>query len=224
MIIGRGLIANQFLESDREDVIFFASGVSNSLEKDPIQFKREKDLIESTINLYPKRLFIYFSTCSIYDSSKYNSPYVLHKLHMEEVVKEYAKNYLILRVSNAVGSGGNPNLLMNYFYNQINNKKTLNIHRYATRNLIDVEDVRNITLNYIALNKWNRIINVAYKESYFISEIILAFEIILAKSIEIEIEELGEHYSIDTYELIYNFPSLNKNDYLLSLINKYYKK
>jgi len=32
MIVGKGLIASLFFENDREDVIFFASGVSNSME------------------------------------------------------------------------------------------------------------------------------------------------------------------------------------------------
>lgn len=224
MIIGKGLIANQFLDSDRDDVVFFASGVSNSSEKDLVQFQREKDLIESTISLYPNKLFVYFSTCSIYDSSKYNSPYVLHKLHMEEIIKEKVKDYLILRISNAVGNGGNPNLLMNYFNHQISEQKPLKIHRYATRNLIDVEDVKYITLNYINLKNWNRIVNVAYDSNFFIPEIILAFEEVLNKEIEVEIEEKGEHYSIDIHELEYVFFTLNKKEYLLNLVNKYYKK
>lgn len=106
MIIGKGLIASQFYEVDREDIIFFASGVSNSSETRKEEFYREQNLIEETIRLNSDKLFIYFSTCSIYDSSKYNSPYVLHKLHMEEVIKESAPKYLILRISNAVGKGG----------------------------------------------------------------------------------------------------------------------
>jgi hypothetical protein len=33
MIIGNGILANAVRSYDREDVIYFASGVSNSLEK-----------------------------------------------------------------------------------------------------------------------------------------------------------------------------------------------
>ncbi|MBS7333249.1 MAG: NAD-dependent epimerase/dehydratase family protein, partial [Weeksellaceae bacterium] len=205
MIIGKGLIASQFLEHDREDVVFFASGVSNSSETKKEEFLREQNLIEETIRLYSDKLFIYFSTCSIYDSSKYNSPYVLHKLHMEEIIKEYASKYLILRVSNAVGKGGNPNLLMNYIYSQISSDKELIIHQNATRNLIDVEDVKNITLSYLKNNDFNKIVNVAYIENYYIQEIIEAFEDKLNIKSFTKIEDKGEHYSIDVSELNYEF-------------------
>ena len=49
MIIGNGLIANAFLDCDNPDVVFFASGVSNSLEKDNANFLREQTLLEKII-------------------------------------------------------------------------------------------------------------------------------------------------------------------------------
>lgn len=222
MIIGKGLIATQFIEEDREDVIFFASGVSNSSETRKEEFLREQLLVEETLEKNPNKLFVYFSTCSIYDSSKYNSPYVLHKLHMEEIIKEYASKYLILRVSNAVGKGGNPNLLMNYIYSQISSDKELIIHQNATRNLIDVEDVKNITLSYLKNNDFNKIVNVAYIENFYIQEIVEAFEENLKLKSNKVIEDKGEHYSIDVRELNYIFNALNKQKYLNQIINKYY--
>lgn len=222
MIIGKGLIATQFLQHDRDDVVYFASGVSNSSETDKNQFLREENLVRKTLIKYPKQLFIYFSTCSIYDSSKYNSLYVLHKLHMEELIKENAENYLILRVSNAVGEGGNPNLLMNYLARQIKSNATITTHNNATRNLVDVEDVRDITLQYIASNNWNKIVNVAYTENFFIPEIIQSFEENLNLKTNIISEDKGEHYSIDVHELDYDFTIQDKYEYLANLIKKYY--
>ncbi|QTV04563.1 NAD-dependent epimerase/dehydratase family protein [Faecalibacter bovis] len=223
MIIGRGLIAKQFLDVDREDVIFFASGVSNSSETKKEEFLREQNLIEETIRKNKNKLIIYFSTCSIYDSSKYNSPYVLHKLHMEEIIKESSSKFLILRISNAVGKGGNPNLLMNYIYRQIVNNSELVIHKNATRNLIDVVDVKNITLKYLENNEFNKIVNVAYTENYYIQEIIEAFEDKLNIKSFNKIEDRGEHYSIDVSELDYQFSYIDKIKYLNNLIKKYYK-
>lgn len=222
MIIGRGLIANLFTEVDLDEVVFFASGVSNSSETRMKEFLREQNLVEETLSNNFEKLFIYFSTCSIYDSSKYNSPYVLHKLHIEELIKQRAKHYLILRVSNAVGRGGNPNLLMNYLSKKILNKQDLVIHQHATRNLIDVEDVKNITLKYIFSKDWNKIINVAYIENFNIPEIIEALEKIYAQSTKKIIENKGEHYSIDVHELDYKFATKLKKDYLFQLIEKYY--
>ena len=222
MIIGKGLIASQFYEFDTDEVVFFASGVSNSSENRKQEFLREQNLIEDTLKKYPNQLFVYFSTCSIYDSSKYNSPYVLHKLHIEEVIKQNTANYLILRISNAVGIGGNPNLLMNYLYRQIITNQQLNVHQHATRNLIDVEDVKDIALQYIQSNRWNRIVNVAYAENYFIPEIVEAFEEILQKPAMKLMENKGEHYSIDIHELQYQFSIQDKEVYLNNLIKKYY--
>ncbi|WP_068596132.1 NAD-dependent epimerase/dehydratase family protein [Vaginella massiliensis] len=222
MIIGKGLIASQFIEVDSDDILFFASGVSNSSEADPKQFLREQNLIEETLKKFPKLLFVYFSTCSIYDSSKYNSPYVLHKLHMEEIIKEKASHYLILRVSNAVGKGGNPNLLMNYLYRQFSNQEPLTIHQFATRNLIDVEDVKNIALSYIKQNKKNQIVNVAYTANFCIPEIIKGFEKVFEAKADVQLVPKGEHYSIDVSELAYRFDFDNKTDYLENLIRKYY--
>lgn len=222
MIIGKGLIASQFLEYDQEDVVFFASGVSNSSETRKGEFLREQNLVEDTLASNPEKLFVYFSTCSIYDSSKYNSLYVLHKLHIEEIIKQKAKHFLILRVSNAVGRGGNPNLLMNYLSRQILNDQELVVHQHATRNLIDVEDVKNITMKYIASKYWNKIINIAYKENFNIPEIIEVFEQILNKKANKNIENKGEHYSIDVHELDYEFELTSKECYLKNIIDKYY--
>lgn len=222
MIIGRGLIANLFTEVDLDEVVFFASGVSNSSETRKGEFLREQNLVEDTLASNPEKLFVYFSTCSIYDSSKYNSLYVLHKLHIEEIIKQKAKHFLILRVSNAVGRGGNPNLLMNYLSRQILNDQELVVHQHATRNLIDVEDVKNITMKYIASKYWNKIINIAYKENFNIPEIIEVFEQILNKKANKNIENKGEHYSIDVHELDYEFELTSKECYLKNIIDKYY--
>lgn len=221
MIIGKGLIASQFLQSDNDETVFFASGVSNSSENDIKQFLREEILLKQTIKNNKNKLLVYFSTCSIYDSSKYDSPYVLHKLHMEEIVKQSINRFLILRISNAVGNGGNSNLLMNYLHKQIVDNKELIIHQNATRNLIDVEDVKKITLKYINSNISNKIVNVAYKDNFYIPEIIETFEKLLRKKAIKLYEDKGEHYSIDIHELKYIFLQ-NKNEYLKELIKKYY--
>ena len=160
MIIGNGLLGSAFIEFDLPEVVFFASGVSNSSEISEKEFNREENLIHKILGDNPQKQFVYFSTCSIYDSSKNGSPYVLHKLKMEQIIINKASNYLILRVSNAVGKGGNPNLLMNYIYSSILNKKKITIHKNAKRNLIDVEDVVKISHNIISNNIKNKIINI----------------------------------------------------------------
>lgn len=224
MIIGRGLIANIFRDIHTEDIIFFASGVSNSLETDINQFRRERDLIEKTIEENPTKKFVYFSTCSIYDSSKYASAYVLHKLDMENLIEKIAQNFLICRVSNAVGNGGNSNLLINYLVNNIKENNPILVHQKATRNLIDVEDVGNITLRLLD-EKINTIQNIAYIENFSILEIVFALEKYLSKSAIIKLLNKGESYTIDTSYIVNYFKKNNKMikmEYLNTLLKRYY--
>ena len=56
MIVGNGLIASSFIKHDNDDVIIFASGVSNSLETNQDKFDREIDLLKSYMNIRDKKL------------------------------------------------------------------------------------------------------------------------------------------------------------------------
>jgi len=225
MIIGRGLLASLFVENDKEDTIFFASGVSNSLETRLEEFMREENLITKTISENPGKIFIYFSTCSIYDSSKTGSDYVLHKLKMEQLIKKSCERYLILRVSNAVGSGGNPNLLMNYLIRSINNNETINVHTKATRNLIDADDIRNITFQLIEKSDFNKIINVAYVQNYAIIEILEIIERFYDKKLNLNLIKSGSGYDINVPDVENYFQEnrlTDKESYLCRILEKYY--
>jgi len=225
MIIGKGLIASLFTDCDREDTAFFASGVSNSLETRPEEFNREENLIRQTITENADKVFIYFSTCSIYDSSKTESSYVLHKLKMEQIIKNLSVNFLILRVSNAVGKGGNPNLLMNYIVNAVKNDETINVHTRATRNLIDTEDIKNITFELIDNKSLNRIINLAYITNYSIIEILDIVERVFDKKVNINLIKSGSGYDITIPDIENYFVRKhlnNKEIYLENILRKYY--
>ena len=225
MIIGNGLIANLFRENDREKVVFFASGVSNSLETEKSAFLREENLIRNTIKENPNKIFIYFSTCSIYDSSKNGSSYVNHKLKMEQIVEELANQFLILRVSNAVGKGGNPNLLMNYLANAVQEEKIINVHTLATRNLIDADDIKNITLELIDQGRLNQIINIAYLENFSTSEILEILEKHFNKTAKTSLVKSGQSYLISIPEAEAYFLQnklTEKKEYLLRIIKRYY--
>jgi len=224
MIIGKGLIANLFLENDRDDVLFFASGVSNSLETRPEEFLREENMLRNAINENSEKIFVYFSTCSIYDSSKTGSDYVLHKLKMEQIIKKFCESFLILRVSNAVGNGGNPNLLMNYLVRSVRNTERINVHTKATRNLIDADDIRGITFSMLQGNL-NKIVNVAYPENYTIIEILEIVERFYETKLELNLVKSGSGYDIDVSHIEYYFRSnglTNKESYLCNILEKYY--
>ena len=215
MIVGNGLIASLFYDVDREDVIFFASGVSNSLETELSEFQREEDLIRETFTQNPDKLFVYFSTCSIYDSSKADSQYVLHKLKMEQIIAENCPKYLILRLSNAVGKGGNPNLLINYLVRSVRNHQKINVHTKATRNIIDTEDIKNLVLQVINYQNFN----------YSIIEILEIIEKELGIEPQLILTKAGSGYEINIPDVENYFKErnlTNKESYLCNILRKYY--
>lgn len=120
-IIGDGDLAQTLKEVDREDIIFFASGVSNSLETRDSEFSREKDLLFTFADEKEKRI-VYFSTLSIFYK---NSPYTKHKKRMERYVKMWPK-YVIIRLGN-IAWGKNPNTLINYLKDQKAKNQKLDI-------------------------------------------------------------------------------------------------
>ncbi len=141
MIIGSGLIASTFnklaSETLLKNFIVFASGVSNSSKNDTKEFDREKTLLIDTIksNNLP---IIYFSSILVNTS---NSPYYNHKLNMENVIKEYTNNYLILRIPQVIGIGGNKNTLFNFIKTSIKTDQIITTNEKVERALIDVDDL-----------------------------------------------------------------------------------
>lgn len=107
-IVGNGDIAEVLRPIDRDDIVFFASGVSNSKCTDKKQFDRELRLLKKQ----PKnQKLVYFSSLSIYFK---DTPYTKHKRNMEKQVKKLFKSYCIVRLGN-INWGTNPNTIINYF-------------------------------------------------------------------------------------------------------------
>ncbi len=120
-IIGHGDIASVL--SDREDRIYFASGVSNSKETKESEYEREKGLL-LTQNHFPEGgHLVYFSSLSVFYS---NSRYTLHKKEMEELVKLNFHPYTIIRMGN-ITWGTNPYTLINFIKNKIRNREPFEI-------------------------------------------------------------------------------------------------
>lgn len=105
MIIGHGDIASAII--DREDVTFFASGVSNSACIDVNEYSKELVLLDSM----PRgKHIVYFSSLCIYYS---HSMYADHKAGIEREIKKWFDAYTIIRLGN-ISWGKNPHTLINY--------------------------------------------------------------------------------------------------------------
>src|SRR5690348_4184944 len=109
MIIGSGNIAKCL--TDRRGAIFFASGVSNSRCKDIKEFEREYNLLQ---NIPCDQCIFYFTSISAIEG---NEQYHKHKRLMENAVKRWFPQHVILRIGNLIGDT-NPNTFINYIKNR----------------------------------------------------------------------------------------------------------
>lgn len=125
MIIGSGSVASVL--TDREDITFFASGVSDSSCTDKVKFNREVRLLCEQ----PRdRHLVYFSSIGVYTGT---SEYIKHKIYMEELIRGMFDSYTIVRIE-CIEWGKAPNTIHNYFRRMINENKPvqiLNIFRYV---------------------------------------------------------------------------------------------
>ena len=80
MVIGNGLLGKSMsLFVDHDDVLIFASGVSNSKENRPSEYEREFNLLHKFLGTEQK--IIYFSTCSVlYDCIK-QTDYIINHIN-----------------------------------------------------------------------------------------------------------------------------------------------
>jgi hypothetical protein len=110
MIIGNGSVAKVLI--DRDDLIFFASGVSNSSCVDEKEYEREFNLIKTV----PSSVHIvYFSNLGIYYK---NDRYTKHKREMEEYIRNNYNTYTIVRIE-VCEWVKTPNTILNFFKSQL---------------------------------------------------------------------------------------------------------
>ena len=110
MIIGNGSIAK--ILKDRDDIVFFASGVSNSSCTDEKEYKREFNLLKS---IPTDNHIVYFSNLGIYYKQ---DRYTQHKQEVEEYIRDNYKSYTIVRIE-VCEWVKTPNTILNVFKHQL---------------------------------------------------------------------------------------------------------
>ena len=114
-------------------VLVFASGVSDSTETREAVFRRERDLLGQTLASHREHLVLYFGTCSVYDPDRCDTPYVRHKLAMEELIAASPNPWMTLRLPLAIGPGHRGNTLANFLYERIVRGESFDVWAGATR-------------------------------------------------------------------------------------------
>jgi nucleoside-diphosphate-sugar epimerase len=228
LIIGSGLLARAFYEkySEATDICIYASGVANSGCKDQHEFLRERQMLSDAIDRWSTaQVFLYFSTCSIYDKAAGNSDYIRHKKEMEALVSQHP-NFLIARLPNVAGVSKNPHTLLNYFSAKILGSDKLLVWKNATRNIIDMDDVVAIVAKVIAKPDLRRlIINIANPRSANVMAIVSTMEVILSKRANVEALEQGGEFDIDVTLMMSICAELGlvfDDFYLERVLRKYY--
>jgi 6-pyruvoyl-tetrahydropterin synthase len=222
MVIGNGSIAKVFKQEFENDdsVIIFASGVSNSNEKNLSEYQRETILLQNTLTKFPEKKIVYFS--SIF--SKYvNSQYFNHKELMENLIIKNSNNFIIIRLPQIISNSGNQNNLINFLVNSIRNNHSLEIQKDVCRALIDVDDLKKVTLEVIK-NFNNKILNFSKIENITVVNLCeMIFKILDSKVKIVEVPPKFNTPNLNNSPEIDNILEhlIDKKNYTNKILKKY---
>ena len=197
MIIGSGLIASAFSSFAASDKsVVFASGVSNSSSPTEADFQREQRLLEAQRGTSGR--LVYFSTCSLHDPTLHRSPYILHKLRMEERVRTIFPDHLILRLPNLLGRTPNPHTLCNHIRNSVLAGTTLHVHAHACRYLMDVDTMYAACQGLVPDPAMRAAtVDVCFDRPVRVPDLVAAMEEVLGKRARMALEDRGACYHAD---------------------------
>ncbi len=225
MIIGNGFMANGFKSMDRDDIIIFASGVSNSKLTDRKEFQREERILtEALSDNGSKRMMIYFSTYSINDPSLAGGQYISHKRAMEAHIQSSDTRYLIVRASNIIGLSYNPFTITNYIYNRIVKGEQFELWINAYRNLLDIEHLYKMVEQLLKEGISNETVYLVCPIEYHVLAITKALCFITKKEAHYREIEKGSCFEYDRSLSARLFTQLkiSSENYLETLLKKYY--
>lgn len=227
MVIGNGMVAKSFVQYlVREDVVVFASGVSNSKLAIESEFEKEKNLLKKVLQEQEGKKIVYFSTFNLYDPVEKNSPYCLHKLDMEEFISANVPVYNVFRLGHVAGQSAQQYTILSFLYNAINDGTSFNLWKYASRNIIDIDDISKIC-SYIIDNDLylNQITNICNSKNSTIVEIVAILERILNKKGNYTVFDQGGCPEVDNTKIRFIAKELGinfDNSYVENVIFKYY--
>ncbi|MBI4688804.1 MAG: NAD-dependent epimerase/dehydratase family protein [Nitrospirae bacterium] len=227
MVIGNGMIAKAFdAYVSNGDVVIFAAGVSNSKEARVEQFRREEDIVVATLSETRGRLFVCFSTCSIYDDDVSSSPYVRHKINIEDIIRKSGNDFIIFRVSNIVGPSTNKFTIINHLFDKIVKRESFELWKNSYRNIIDIQDVYK-TVDYILRNNKfrNQTVNIASPVNTRVIDVVKIIEDITGSKAVFREVERGSSYHIDVTMITDIFGDIGiafDGEYARRTIKKYF--
>ena len=225
IIYGRGLLAQAFLGHELPPkTLLLAAGVSNSKLTDQSECEREFAFVEEALAAHPSHLAVYFSSCSVFDPSLASSPYVMHKKKIEKRIAAHSR-FLILRLSQVLGSRTNPNTLSNFLFDKILRGEPFELWTQATRFVLDISDVVRFLLALLEdqsnhNQSWNLTGQVVP-----LLDLVHALEGLAGKKAIFDSKQKGIPFEVDTQasEVVQKRINLDfGGDYFQRVLEKYY--
>jgi nucleoside-diphosphate-sugar epimerase len=228
MVIGHGMMARAFAcYQQDEEVVVFASGVSNSSERDPRAYGREEALLERALSELSGRLLVYFSTCSVVDPHLLDTSYVQHKLAVEDLIVSRAGHYLVTRLPQVVGRTDNRSTLVHYLHDCIVAGRPFELWSNAVRYIIDVDDAALLVGHLIErarADATSEIVSV-YSLPSTVLEIVRGLEAVTGRSAKFTSVERGSSYLLESpalAEALAQTGVVFGPDYLRNVLRKYF--
>jgi len=229
MVVGSGMLAKAFSSYIKnENVVIYASGVSNSSENSDENFQREIGLLESCIQENKHSLIVYFSTCSVNDDSLKETKYVQHKKFIEEYIQNNTQKFIIFRLPIVIGYAKNNSTLFNFLKEKLSSNQDVFIQKNAYRYLVDIEDVSYVLSKIIDSKEFlNCIIDVSFSKKISVLEISKIIKKELQSNSKINIVDGGGSYYVNDSQLngfISNKKINFSETYNEEVLKKYLKK
>ena len=218
-IVGRGFLARNLrvLEGRHPDATVFAAGVSSTANTSLEDYAREAELCYQVIRRCraDRRRLVYLSTAS---ASMYGdgpseedgpvfpgSPFGRHKLALEAVLAASGVDFLVLRLSHAVGAHQRTHQLLPSLIRQIR-AGSLTVHRGAGRDLIDVADVVTIVDGLLSRRIGREVFNVASGFPVTAEEIVALLEDRLGITADKTFVERPQRHDVSIAKLLSALP------------------
>lgn len=227
MVIGSGIIANRFIDYSRQaGYVIFAGHVNDSFIQNEDAIQEEELQVKAALSEHAGSFFVYFSSCSLQYPDVARTVYVQHKLRMEALVRNSAKQFLIVRLPQLLGLANAQSGVVPYLVDAISTGKKFTLWKNASRNIIDIDDVHELVGEVLRRKlAVNKTINIANALQISVPRLVQEVENFLGSSGQYELLEKGENYEIDTSEIkqITHDLGINFNQqYIQNSLTKYY--
>jgi nucleoside-diphosphate-sugar epimerase len=230
-IKGNGLIGSALYQHaasfHRANLCVIAAGVSNSKCTDLKEFQREESMINHSIDsaLRHQQRLLYISTYSVHDKSLASTPYVQFRMKNEGRIIQASPENAILRLTNIVGSQGNPTNILNFLHNAVSNNHHIKAWRQAQRNFVDVKDVGKFIEWALESDQCKGILELVHPDTYSIPRTIELLEEHLNKSANVSWVNSSENEferNILSQKFFSSLQSQTEDGYFKNILNTYY--